>query len=157
MAKVRRPTARVRAWPVAAVLASGLALAACGSEAPVPMPAPPAPLIKPARYAFGDAISALDHRAAGVAWDLLRPQYGRGRERSFVAPKGTDFAALTRWYDARAARHGWRPVPDFGARLGRERHGLAYAGGGRAFALTWIDRTAPDGSRPVTVARFDGD
>ena len=128
----------------------------CTDAAPATLPDPPAPIAKPAAYAFGDAIASLDTRAAGAAQDALRPTYGRGIEASFVAPASTDFAALARWYETHARDAGWRPIADFAARLGRGRHGFAFVRGVRAFALIWIDATAPDGSRPVTVIRLGG-
>ncbi|MBB5760154.1 hypothetical protein HNR00_004900 [Methylorubrum rhodinum] len=128
--------------------------ASCTNIRPTRLPDPPPPIVRPAEYAFGDTIAALDNRAAGSAQDLLRPTYGRGDELSLLAPAGTDFAVLARWYEARAQETGWRPVEDFTARLGRGRHGIAYASGQQAFALIWIDATAADGSRPVTMIRF---
>lgn len=136
-------------WPFLLILAAG-----CTDKAPMTLPDPPAPIAQPAEYAFGDAIASADNRAAAAAQDLLRPRFGGGQERNLVAPAGTDFAAITRWYDARAQEAGWEPVAGFADRLGSGRHGFAYATGTRAFALVWIDQAAADGSRPVTTIRF---
>ncbi|AWB25753.1 hypothetical protein DA075_33515 [Methylobacterium currus] len=126
----------------------------CTDAAPVTLPDPPAPIARPAEYAFGDVIASLDNRAAKAAQDALRPSFGRGIEVTLIAPASTNFTALARWYETRAQEAGWQPIADFTARLGRGRHGFAYSRGERAFAMVWIDATAPDGSRPVTVIRL---
>lgn len=136
-----------------ALLGTGL-MAACAPDAPTALPDPPAPIERPAEYAFGDDVAAREERVLRRVTDALGAG-GRPRETRFVAPAGYDLAQLERFYAAQAEAGGWAPVTALASALDRGAGGVAYTRDGETVALVWL-RPEPGAAAPVTMLRFGG-
>jgi hypothetical protein len=136
------------------LFAGGLALAGCGAKEPSAMvlPDPPAPIERPAEYAFGDTVAAQEERLAGDVDRVLRTRFGKPIETHLTAPAGTDFAAISRWYGEKA--QGWQPLPEVAtmAKAGGG-SGFGFAQGDHALVLLWLP-ALPGASHPVTLLRY---
>lgn len=131
-------------------------LGGCAEPDSMPLPDPPSPITRPEEYPFGDALFSAERSAVRAVRQQLEPRYGRATETSFLAPGDTDFGALRSWYDGRAAAANWQPIPDPGGKIGAGRNAFGYASEGIATVVVWPEQAAPDGSRPLTVIRFEG-
>jgi len=125
------------------------------------LPDPPAPLERPAEYAFGSSTRAEDANAerdaSAIVARAVSGSKGKPRVRYWTAPEDFDLAGLRSTYDAQARAGGWTAVERFGEQLGPGRAGFAYVAGDRAFALIWLTRTEQLAGRvPVTVLRYGG-
>ncbi|MGY4397502.1 hypothetical protein ACVWZA_002696 [Sphingomonas sp. UYAg733] len=137
---------------------AALTLAACNQKEPVIMtlPDPPAPIVRPAEYAFGDQVASAEEHLVGQIDQALRARFGKPAETHLTAPAGTDFAAVRHWYGERAQR--WQPLPDVeGAARAGGGHGFGFTHGDQAFVMIWLTRHASAGANPVTILRYGKD
>ncbi len=117
------------------------------------LPDPPAPIIRPAEYAFGDQVASAEEHLVGQVDQLLRTRFGKPVEAHLTAPAATDFAALRRWYAERA--RGWQPLPEVeGAAKAGRGQGFGFSHGDQAFVMVWLTRDAAEGANPVTILRY---
>ncbi len=66
------------------------------------LPDPPAPIVRPAEYAFGDHVANAEEHLVGQIDQSLRGRFDKPAEAHLAAPADTDFAAVRRWYGERA-------------------------------------------------------
>lgn len=111
-------------------------------------------LAQPAEYAFGDSIAAADSVAIGHVIDLLEPLHGRAEVRRYTASSRADFAELRAYYDTRAAKAGWRPIPDVAGAVSPQENAIGYRADDAAFAVVWLTPRAGSPLTPVNVIRF---
>lgn len=115
-----------------------------------PMPSPPAALVQPAEYAWGDAIGARDERMARHVIGGLEPRFGHADEAHYVA-EATALGGLQRDYAARLGE-GWTVLP-LTSVLGPGEQGFGFVRDQRALVVAWLP-TQPDGRVPVTTFTF---
>lgn len=147
-----RQTARPLGWAGRApVLFAAMALAACSEPQVLD---PPPMLAQPAEYAFGDSVAAADGAAVRHVIDLLEPRFGRAEVRRYTASSRADFAELRAYYDMRAAKAGWRPIPDIAGAVSPRENAIGYRADGAAFAVVWLTPRPDSPLTPVNVIRF---
>jgi hypothetical protein len=136
-------------------LVAALMLAACGAREPTAMtlPDPPAPIARPAEYAFGDHVASVEEKLVGQVDRSLRDRFGKPAEAHLTAPAGTDFAATRRWYEGQAS--GWQALPQVEtvARAGGGQ-GFGFSRDGQAFVLLWLAPDTAKGLSPITILRY---
>ena len=117
------------------------------------LPDPPAPIVRPAEYAFGDHVASVEEHLVGQVDQSLRSRFGKPAEAHLTAPAGTDFAAIRRWYGERAKE--WQALPEIEtvARAGGGQ-GFGFSRDGQAFVLLWLAPDAAKGMSPVTILRY---
>jgi hypothetical protein len=133
---------------------AALMLVACQKEpTAMTLPDPPAPIVRPAEYAFGDHIASAEEHLVGQIDQSLRGRFDKPVEAHLSAPAETDFAAVRRWYGERA--EGWQALPDVeaAARAGGGQ-GFGFARDGQAFVMLWLAPDAAKGASPVTILRY---
>lgn len=117
------------------------------------LPDPPAPIARPAEYAFGDQVASVEEHLIGQVDQSLRGRFGKPIEEHLAAPAGTDFAAILHWYGERAK--GWQALPEIEA-VARVRggRGFGFSRDGQAFVLLWLAPDTAKGASPVTILRY---
>lgn len=114
-------------------------------------PDPPATLIQPDEYAWGDATASRDERMARHVTNRLGERFGQARELHYVAPDPQTVRYLEQWYLTRLGA-GWTPL-DLAGTFGPGEAGFGFARGDHAIVAAWL-QPQPDGRVPVTFFRY---